>query len=128
MRVLRVITGFVFLLSGIIKVSDLAGFAHSIDGFALLPRFLLIPAALCITGLEAGCGMCLITGIARSVAATCLGVLTLIFSVAIAINLLRENLVPCGCFGLFAMEIIGPSMLLRDILLCAWMLLLACKS
>ena len=128
MKALRALTGLLFLCSAVLKGTDIGGFIRTIDGFAILPAFLLIPAAVTILAIETLCGLCLLTGCASIAAAEFLAMLCLLFSLAIASSLLRGTIVPCGCFGPADAGTISPSLLFRDILLCGWLFTLARRA
>lgn len=128
MKTLRALTGLMFLCSGVLKGTDLGSFVRVIGGFAILPAPFQLPAAITILATEAVCGLCLMAGIATPAAAQSLAVLTFSFVLAIAMSLLRGNIIPCGCFGPADAGPITISLLFRDISLCGWLFLLACRA
>ena len=88
------------LLSGYHKILHPADFALAVYRYHLLPDALVNPVALFIPWLEFVTALALLFVPRLRVAA--LGVamgLLLLFTVGIAINLLRGNLVSCGCFS-----------------------------
>lgn len=97
-RVQFVLAAF-FAVAGFFKISDPPGFAHEIHNYALLPGAAVNALALVLPWLEVVAGIALFLGIARRSAARVLGILLLVFIVALSINLVRGRPVDCGCFG-----------------------------
>ncbi len=97
-RVQFVLAAF-FAVAGFFKISDPPGFAHEIHNYALLPGAAVNALALVLPWLEVVAGIALFLGIARRSAARVLGILLLVFIVALSINLARGRPVDCGCFG-----------------------------
>jgi putative oxidoreductase len=121
----RATIGGVFLFSGVFKFWDIFAFASAVDGFDILPRFLVFPAAIVLPTLEACCGLSMVTAVGHHTAEAILAFLTLCFSLAIGLDLLRGVVVPCGCFGNILQDSIGPGALVRDVILCAVLVTLA---
>jgi len=88
-----------FVLAGIAKIADPPGFAHEIHNYGLVPGKLVNSMALILPWLEVITGVGLFLGIARRSAARLLGILLIVFIVALGINLARKKPVDCGCFG-----------------------------
>ncbi len=97
-RVQFVLAAF-FAVAGFFKISDPPGFAHEIHNYGLLPGAAVNALALILPWLEVVAGIALFLGIARRSAARVLGILLLVFIVALSINLARGRPVDCGCFG-----------------------------
>jgi len=97
-RVQFVLAAF-FVLAGIAKIADPPGFAHEIHNYGLVPGKLVNAMALILPWLEVITGVGLFLGIARRSAARLLGILLIVFIVALGINLARKKPVDCGCFG-----------------------------
>jgi len=94
----------VFVVAGFGKIADPPGFAHEIHNYALLPGVAVNALALVLPWLEVVCGLALFVGIARRSAARILGVLLVVFILALSINLIRGRPVDCGCFGTSKVE------------------------
>jgi putative oxidoreductase len=88
-----------FVVAGFLKIADPPGFAHEIHNYRLVPGAAVNAIALVLPWLEVMTGVALFLGIARRTAAQVLGVLLLVFIVALSINLARGRPVDCGCFG-----------------------------
>ena len=91
--------GGFFVISGCLKVMDFGRFVGAVEGFQILPEWMSIPAAILIAGFEITGGVFLLLRWNVKGAALGLSGLMIIFTVAIAFNLVRDHIVPCGCFG-----------------------------
>jgi uncharacterized membrane protein YphA (DoxX/SURF4 family) len=89
----------VFVVAGFSKVADPPGFAHEIHNYGLVPGAAVNAMALVLPWVEIVCGLALFFGIARRSSARILGVLLVVFVIALSINLVRGRPVDCGCFG-----------------------------
>ena len=94
----------VFVVAAVGKIADPPGFAHEIHNYALLPGVAINAMAILLPWLELVCGLALFFGVARRSAARILGVLLVVFVIALGINLLRGRPVDCGCFGTSKVE------------------------
>jgi len=97
-RVQFVLAAF-FVVAGFSKIADPPGFAHEIHNYGLMPGAAVNAMALILPWLEVAAGVALFLGIARRSAARILGILLVVFIVALSINLARKKPVDCGCFG-----------------------------
>ena len=102
-RVQFVLAAF-FVVAGLAKIADPPGFAHEIHNYGLVPGPLVSAMALVLPWLEVITGVALFLGIARRSAARVLGILLIVFIVALSINLIRGKPVDCGCFGLSTVQ------------------------
>ena len=103
----------VFVVAGFGKVVDPPGFAHEIHNYALLPGVAINVMALVLPWIEIVCGLALFLGVARRSSARILGLLLVVFVIALSINLIRGKPVDCGCFGTSKAEKTQPERL-RD--------------
>lgn len=94
----------VFVVAAAGKIADPPGFAHEIHNYALLPGFAVNALALVLPWLELVCGLALFVGVARRSSARILGLLLVVFVIALGINLIRGRPVDCGCFGTSKVE------------------------
>lgn len=97
-RVQFVLAAF-FVVAGVAKIADPPGFAHEIHNYGIVPGPLVNAMALILPWLEVVTGVGLFFGLARRTAARILGILLIVFIVALSINLARGKPVDCGCFG-----------------------------
>ncbi len=79
----------VFVVAGVGKIADPPGFAHEIHNYRLVPGIAINAMALVLPWVEVVAGLALFLGLARRSAARILGILLLVFIVAISINLVR---------------------------------------
>jgi hypothetical protein len=66
--------------------------------YRIVPGALVNLMALVMPWIELLCGLALILGIWKATARTFIAVLLVVFIAAISINLLRNNVIDCGCF------------------------------
>ena len=97
--VLRVVLGALFLWAAATKLPDMAAFAQDVANYRVLPAVLVPWAAAAVVGIEAVCGIALITGILARPAAVLTAILLLAFTAFLAQALLRGIDLRCGCFG-----------------------------
>lgn len=107
----------VLLAAGIGKLSDRPAFVEVIHSFRILPARLSRALALSLPWLEVVIGAALALGLWTRLAAATAVVLLAVFSVAIAVNLVRGNALECNCFGpLYRGRISGWSLLRNAVL------------
>lgn len=103
--ILRYLLAVVFVRSGLLKVLDMGEFRLAVGNYRLLPEMLVGPATWAVPTLEFGCGILLVAGVATGPVAAVLVGLLAVFSVAVAVNLLRGRAISCGCSGRVAAQI-----------------------
>jgi uncharacterized membrane protein YphA (DoxX/SURF4 family) len=94
----QIALGLFFVAAALPKLADPPSFAHMIYNYRLLPGGLVNLLALVLPWLELLVGVALVLGLWSRTAAAVVGVLLLVFAVAISLNLLRGNAIECGCF------------------------------
>ncbi|MCU0846727.1 MAG: DoxX family membrane protein [Spirochaetes bacterium] len=117
---IRVAMGLLILFSGALKVFDPVSFSIVIDRYGILPGPLVPYAAVVLPVVEVAVGFFLVAGFRIKASALISGVLMLVFSLAIGMNIARGEIFDCGCFdfgrlGISLDEGIGPRVLARDI-------------
>jgi len=127
--VVRVVLGAMYLFSGVVKALDPEAFAAVIRLYNILPGALVAYAAIVIPYVEIVLGLCLAAGYKVKAASTTSAGLMIVFSIAIAYNLLRGETFECGCFelkrlGLGFEERISYYLVFRDLALMACFILL----
>ena len=113
----RCALGIIFIYASLHKIASPAEFAKIIYGYGLFPHVVINLIAIVIPFLELITGLCLVLGVYPKAAATLIGVLLLMFIIAISINLIRGYEFDCGCFS-FAHEnskLSSVQLLVRDI-------------
>lgn len=113
----RMLLGAVLLVAGIAKMRDRTGFAASVRAFGLVPRSWSRGVATVLPVVELACGILLLTGFAVRTAAVAATGLLVVFTVGIAANLTRGRTAPCACFGAATARRLGPSALVRNLLI-----------
>ncbi len=96
---IRFVVGGLFIYAGSLKMLDPVAFADSIATYQLVPGFLINLVAILLPPLEIVAGLMLIIGYQLRLAAFSLGVLCLVFLVALSQGVARGLEIDCGCFG-----------------------------
>ena len=126
-RISAVLIGFVFFLSGILKIMDPVGARLVVESYLqfLHMTWLSGLAGLAGTGfalLEALLGAALITGVWRKVAGIASGVLMGFFTLLSVLLLIKNPHMDCGCFGEIVRLTHLQSFLKNIVLLVLWAL------
>ncbi len=100
----RVSLGCIFIISSWPKIADPPAFAQMVSNYKLLPEYMVGPTAIVLPWLEMIAGIALVFGIIRHGAALWIGVMLVVFVIAISINIARGVPVDCGCFSLTASQ------------------------
>jgi len=114
---LRLVLGITFIVASLDKLANPGVFAEVIYSYKLLPLSLVNLAAAVMPMVELIAGITLIIGLWTRESAFALTGLTLVFIIAISINLIRGLEISCGCFEVISDSTIGMDLLIRDILL-----------
>ena len=99
---MQIALGAIFVAAALPKIADPPSFAHMIYNYRILPAPLVNITALTMPWLEILAGLALILGVWTRPARTIIAGMLLIFIVAIAFNLMRDNAIDCGCFDVSA--------------------------
>ena len=91
--------GAIFIAAAVPKIADPPSFAHMIYNYRLVPGPLVNAIALLMPWVEILAGLALIFGVWKRGARNLIGLLLIVFIVAILINLARGNAIDCGCFN-----------------------------
>jgi uncharacterized membrane protein YphA (DoxX/SURF4 family) len=94
--------GAIFIAAALPKIADPPSFAHMIYNYRLLPAGLINISAIVLPWVELVCGLALVLGVWRGPARTIIAAMLVVFIVAIAFNLFRNNAIDCGCFDVTA--------------------------
>lgn len=122
--VLRVSVGSLCLWAGLSKLPHVTEFSAAIRRYNILPSKLLPATAASIVVMEILCGVLLVAGLRVPLAAATSALLFASFSLAIGLSLLRNNRVPCNCFGATSGEPVSFVGLTRALVLLAMSLLI----
>ena len=113
--VLRFVLGFVFVYAAIEKISQPEEFAKAIANYHLLPLFSLNVIALTVPWMELLAGFALIGGVHVRGSSLLLGVLIVVFTLAVSVALLRGLDISCGCFGTASVSKVGWTHLFENL-------------
>ena len=103
--VLRLYIGGIFVYAGISKVHYPGEFAENLAAYQMLPYWAVNFVAVVLPWIEIICGLSLIVGVKSRVSASMIGVLLIVFTLGIFINLLRGTPISCGCFDSIGAQI-----------------------
>ncbi len=102
----RVLIGLVFIISGIIKISNPHDFVDAVTNFKMLPPETVNLFVIIIPWIEFSSGLLFLFNIYSKETGTILIGLLIMFSIAVAVAFLRSITFTCGCFGdIFPQEI-----------------------
>lgn len=113
--ILRAILGVLFIWAALAKISDLSGFAGEVHNFRIVPLALENLFAMTLPWIEVVAGVALVLNVAPRAATAVLGVLLIVFLIAIVSAIIRDLDIACGCFGTRDAAQTGWVTLLRDI-------------
>lgn len=96
---LRLYIGGLFFYASVYKINFPGEFAENIAAYQLVPFWAVNPLAIFLPWAELICGLFLIAGVrTKSAAAVAAGLLA-VFTLALALALLRDVPMGCGCFS-----------------------------
>lgn len=113
----RYVLAFVLLTAATPKLFARGEFESAVSNYGLLPRRFVGSVATWLPRLELACALSLFLGLAVVPVAALAGLLLLVFSVAVAVNLRRGRRISCGCFSTVAPRTIGWSLVVGDLAL-----------
>ncbi len=112
----RVFLGGVFVYASLDKVVNPEAFANIVNNYQVLPGALVNLMALILPWLELICGLCLIVGIAVRPSAAWVGLMIVMFIIAVSLALSKNININCGCFSTSDhARSLGLNLLLEDI-------------
>lgn len=94
----RLYLGGVFVYASVYKIGYAAEFAETVASYQIVPALAVNAVALVLPWLELICGVLLVAGVRVRTVSAMLGVLLVVFCVAVTMNLLIETPIDCGCF------------------------------
>jgi putative oxidoreductase len=103
--ILRLYIGSIFIYAGMSKVHYPGEFAENLAAYQMLPYWAVNFVAVILPWVEIICGLFLIIGLKSRVSASIIGVLLIVFTFGIFINLLKGTPISCGCFDSIGAEI-----------------------
>jgi uncharacterized membrane protein YphA (DoxX/SURF4 family) len=115
----RIALGGIFIYAALLKISDPVGFAGSIAAYKILPYFASYLTAATLPFLELICGILLVIGYRVKGGALLIGLMNLVFIVALASAIVRGLDIDCGCFKQGGAKTSPWLALLRDLVFLA---------
>jgi len=94
----QIALGLFFVAAALPKIVDPPSFAHMLYNYRLVPGSLINLMALTMPWIELLTGLALVLGIWKETARMLVAALLVVFIAAISINLIRGNVIDCGCF------------------------------
>ena len=96
-RIIRLLTGLVFIYAGGAKLMDPKSFARSVSAYDLVPEVLLPVVALGLPAIEVIAGIGIIFNIAGSL--TAIFCMLVLFVFVLWYGILKDLNIDCGCFS-----------------------------
>jgi uncharacterized membrane protein YphA (DoxX/SURF4 family) len=115
----RLLIGGVFLVAGLVKLTNPAALRRDISSYKLLPTPVAQTIGVLLPPFEAILGIALIVGVVTALTAFTVAVLCMIFLIASASAMIRRLNINCGCFGMLYREPVGRQVIVRDSILLA---------
>lgn len=112
---LRLYIAWLFIDAGMYKINYAAEFAETIASYRMVPYWAVNFMAISMPWIEIICGILLVCGIRVRSSIVIAGSFLIMFTLGIAINLLRNSPITCGCFNSMG-EVISWQTLMRDLL------------
>lgn len=97
--IFRFYIGGVFIYASMYKINYPWEFAETIAGYQLVPFWSVNLLAVAMPWLELVCGVLLVVGIRSKSAVAIIAGMLVLFTVAIALSLIRNIPIGCGCFS-----------------------------
>jgi uncharacterized membrane protein YphA (DoxX/SURF4 family) len=114
---LRLVIGGVFVYASFDKILHSHEFAISVRAYKIIPIALSNLFALSVAWAELIAGTMLIIGLFTRKASAAIGILLVMFVFAISIVLVKGLVIDCGCFKSDGGTMVGPMLLLRNLLM-----------
>jgi uncharacterized membrane protein YphA (DoxX/SURF4 family) len=105
--VIRIIVGFIFILTGISKIVDPALFAREISNYDMMYLPLINLMAITLPWVELVVGILFILGVRVKANIILLAAMLLMFNFAVAVAWARGLDINCGCYSSVAEQTVG---------------------
>ena len=113
-RAAQVLIGLLFIGAALPKIGDPRSFSVAVHNFRLLPLFLENLAAISLPWIELVAGLALVLGVRARAGGLVATLMMVLFTVVVAIALVRGLDVGCGCFGTADGSRVGAQKLLEN--------------
>jgi len=124
----RILLGLIFVISGLLKFTDLHSFAATIKSFDVVPDLLDSVLAVAISSLELISGLMLLVGLRTKFCSAAVGALLIVFIAAMIPSIVIGNEIDCGCFGPLSQSKVGVGLLFRDVVMLTLVLLIVAQQ
>ncbi|HEY5513761.1 MAG TPA: MauE/DoxX family redox-associated membrane protein [Geomonas sp.] len=94
----RIFLGAIFIYAALLKIADPVAFAGSVAAYRILPYFASYLTAAVLPFLELSCGLLLVCGYRVKGGALIIGIMNLVFMMALGAAIVRGLDIDCGCF------------------------------
>lgn len=121
---IRVFLGVIFFFSALGKLADRARFHQVVLDYAILPTPAANVFGFILPWLEITISLTLFAGVALHLVALMSSLLLASFTIAIIVNLSRDRILSCNCFGVLGNTAISWGTVTRNLLLITLTLLL----
>lgn len=112
---LRLYIGGLFIYASMVKINHAAEFAETVASYQMVPYWGVNLVAVALPWVELLSGILLVVGYRGRSAAAVISFLLLVFTAGIAVNLVRDAPISCGCFSALG-EKMSWRTLLRDLI------------
>ena len=112
--VIRLIVGFIFILTGISKIVDPALFAREISNYDMMPLSLINLMAIILPWVEVVVGILFIMGVRIKASIILLVAMLLVFNFGVASAWARGLDINCGCYSSVAEQKVGLGKLIEN--------------
>jgi len=110
----RTLLGAIFIYAALLKIADPVAFAGSVAAYKILPYFASYLTAAVLPFVELSCGLLLVLGYRVKGGALLIGVMNLVFMIALGAAIVRGLDIDCGCFKQGGSKTTPWTALLRD--------------
>jgi putative oxidoreductase len=105
--IFRLVLGSIFLIAASSKLADPSGFAKEIANYRILPELILNILAITLPWVELVCSIFIISGIRLKSVSFIMGILIIVFNVAVLIAMIKGLNINCGCHTKLMAEQVG---------------------